>query len=80
LRIDRFQEQNSMARIPEAQVQRLKDEVAVQRLIEEAGIELKRVGKDLAGRTACTALRAVPDLWLNPIPLWWRGCASGPSQ
>ena len=38
-----------MARIPEAEVQRLKEDVAVQRLIEEAGIELKRVGKDLAG-------------------------------
>ena len=38
-----------MARIPEAEVQRLKDEIAVQRLIEATGIELKRVGKDLAG-------------------------------
>ena len=41
-----------MARIPDEQVQRLKDEVAVQRLIEEADIELKRVGKDLAGSWA----------------------------
>ncbi len=39
-----------MARIPEAEVQRLKDEVSVQRLVEAAGIELKKVGKDLAGR------------------------------
>ena len=39
-----------MARIPQAEVQRLKDEVAVQRLVESAGIELNRVGKDLAGK------------------------------
>jgi DNA primase len=37
-----------MARIPEQEVQRLKDEVAVQRLVEVAGVELKRVGKDLS--------------------------------
>ncbi len=43
-----------MARIPESEVQRLKDEIAVQRLIEAAGIELKRVGKDLAGRCPFT--------------------------
>lgn len=39
-----------MARIPESEVQRLKDEVSVQRLVEAAGIELKKVGKDIAGR------------------------------
>jgi DNA primase catalytic core len=39
-----------MARIPDSEVQRLKDEIAVQRLIESAGIELKKLGKDLAGR------------------------------
>lgn len=33
-----------MSRIPEAEIQRLKDEVSVARLIEAAGIELKRVG------------------------------------
>ena len=35
-----------MARIPEAEVQRLKDEISVQRLVEAGGIELKKVGKD----------------------------------
>jgi hypothetical protein len=29
-----------MARIPDADIQRLKDEVSVQRLIESAGVEL----------------------------------------
>ena len=31
--------------------------------------------------TACTALRAVLQLWhTNPIPLDWRGCSTVPSQ
>jgi hypothetical protein len=32
-----------MARIPETEVQRLKDEVSVQRLVEAAGVELKKM-------------------------------------
>ncbi|KAB2844696.1 MAG: toprim domain-containing protein [Burkholderiales bacterium] len=39
-----------MARIPEAEIARLKSEVSVERLIEAAGIELKQAGKDLLGR------------------------------
>jgi DNA primase len=39
-----------MARIPEAEIERLKSEVQVERLIEGCGIELKRAGKDLLGR------------------------------
>ena len=35
-----------MARIPDTEIQRLKDEVAVQRLIESAGIMLKKTGKE----------------------------------
>lgn len=38
-----------MARIPENEIERLKSEVSVQRLIEAAGIELKKSGKDLTG-------------------------------
>jgi DNA primase catalytic core len=37
-----------MARIAEAELERLKAETSVVRLIEDAGIELKRQGKDLA--------------------------------
>ena len=40
----------TMARIPDTEVQRLKDEIAVQRLIEDSGVALKKTGKDLAGR------------------------------
>jgi DNA primase len=39
-----------MARIPVEVVERLKAEVAVERLVESAGVELKPVGKDLVGR------------------------------
>src|ERR1017187_354187 len=39
-----------MARIPVEVVERLKTQVAVERLIESAGIELKAVGMDLRGR------------------------------
>jgi DNA primase len=39
-----------MARIPEATIERLKSEVAAERLVASAGIELKRAGKDLLGR------------------------------
>ncbi|MEO8024593.1 CHC2 zinc finger domain-containing protein [Polaromonas sp.] len=59
-----------MARIPESEIQRLKDEVAVQRLVESAGIELKKVGKDLAGRcpfhaddTASLVVTPAKNLW-----------------
>lgn len=39
-----------MARIPEAEIERLKSEVSVERLVEASGIELKRAGKDRLGR------------------------------
>ena len=39
-----------MARIPEQLIEQLKAQVAVERLIESTGVELKAVGKDLRGR------------------------------
>ena len=39
-----------MARIPDTEIERLKSEVSVERLVEASGIELKRAGKDLLGR------------------------------
>ena len=67
-----------MARIPEAEVQRLKDEIAVQRLIESAGIELKRVGKDLAGRCPFHE-DGEPSLVVTPAKNLWHcfGCQCG---
>jgi DNA primase catalytic core len=38
-----------MARIPEEQIERLKQEVSIERLAESAGVELKRHGADLLG-------------------------------
>lgn len=38
-----------MARIPDAEIERLKAEVSVERLVEAAGVALKKTGKDLAG-------------------------------
>lgn len=39
-----------MARIPDAELERLKSEVSVQRLVEASGVELKKGGKDLLGK------------------------------
>ena len=59
-----------MARIPETELERLKNEVSVQRLVEDAGIELKKAGKDLLGRcpfhadeTASLVVTATKNLW-----------------
>jgi len=59
-----------MARIPDSEVQRLKDEVSVQRLVEAAGVELKKVGKDLKARcpfheenTASFTVTPAKNLW-----------------
>ena len=39
-----------MARIPDEELERLKSEIAVERLIEATGVALKAAGKDLLGR------------------------------
>jgi DNA primase len=39
-----------MSRIPAEELERLKAEISVERLVEGAGIELKAAGKDLLGR------------------------------
>ncbi|MDA8382588.1 MAG: CHC2 zinc finger domain-containing protein, partial [Betaproteobacteria bacterium] len=58
------------ARIPEAEIERLKNEVSVERLVEASGIELKRAGKDLLGRcpfhedgTASLVVTPAKNLW-----------------
>jgi DNA primase len=59
-----------MARIPDADIQRLKDEISVLRLVESAGVELKKTGKDWAGRcpfhaddTASLVITPSKNLW-----------------
>ena len=59
-----------MARIPETEIERLKSEVSVERLIESSGITLKKTGKDLAGQcpfheddTASLVVTPAKNLW-----------------
>jgi DNA primase len=59
-----------MARIPDTDLQRLKDEISVQRLIESSGVELKKLGKDWAGKcpfhaddTASLVITPAKNLW-----------------
>jgi DNA primase len=67
-----------MARIPDADLQRLKDEVSVQRLIESAGVELKKTGKDWAGRCPFHA-DDTASLVITPVKNLWHcfGCQTG---
>lgn len=39
-----------MPRIPDNEIERLKNEVSVERLVEASGVELKKAGKDMLGR------------------------------
>ena len=67
-----------MARIPDQDLQRLKDEISVERLIESAGVELRRVGKDLAGRCPFHE-DSEPSLIVTPAKNLWHcfGCQCG---
>lgn len=59
-----------MARIPQSEIERLKKEVSVERLVEASGIVLKKAGKDLIGlcpfhedSTASLVVTPVKNLW-----------------
>lgn len=59
-----------MARIPEAEIERLKSEVAIERLVEASGVALKKSGKDKLGRcpfhedkTASLVVTPAKNLW-----------------
>jgi len=59
-----------MARIPEADIERLKEEISVQRLVEDSGIALKKSGKDWLGccpfhedDTASLVVTPAKNLW-----------------
>lgn len=54
-----------MARIQEAEIERLKAEVSLVRLVEAAGIELRKQGKDYAGRCPFHA-DGTPSLIVTP--------------
>jgi DNA primase catalytic core len=67
-----------MARIPQAEIERLKGEIAVERLVEGSGIALKRAGKDLLGRCPFHE-DAQASLVVTPSKNLWHcfGCQSG---
>jgi DNA primase len=59
-----------MARIPQAEIERLKGEVSVERLVAGSGVELKRAGKDLLAhcpfhedREASLVVTPAKNLW-----------------
>ena len=67
-----------MARIPDADIERLKNDVAVERLVASAGIALTKSGKDLLG-TCPFHEDGTPSLVVTPVKNLWHcfGCQSG---
>ena len=67
-----------MTRIPEAEIERLKNEISVERLVESAGIALKKSGKDLLGKCPYHA-DGEPSLVVTPAKNLWHcfGCQAG---
>ena len=67
-----------MARIPESEIERLKETVPVARLVEASGIELKKGGKDLLGRCPFH-VDATASLVVTPAKNLWHcfGCGVG---
>ncbi len=67
-----------MPRIPDQEVQRLKNEVAVQRLVEAAGVELRKSGKDWVGKCLFHD-DSEPSLVITPAKNLWHcfGCQCG---
>ena len=67
-----------MARIPDTEIQRLKEEVAVQRLVEASGVVLKKGGKDFTGVCPFHA-DATASLVVTPHKNLWHcfGCQIG---
>lgn len=68
----------NMARIPEAEIERLKEAVPVVRLVEASGVELKKGGKDLLGRCPFHE-DATDSLVVTPAKNLWHcfGCGVG---
>ena len=70
-----------MARIPEVEIERLKSEISVERLVEASGIELKRAGRDLLGRCPFHDDHG-PSLVISPKKNLWHclgACQTGGS-
>jgi DNA primase len=67
-----------MARIPESEIERLKEEVPVQRLAEACGVTFTKSGKDRIGRCPFHDDDA-PSLTITPAKNLWHcfGCGAG---
>ncbi len=67
-----------MARIPEQEIERLKSEVCVERLIESSGVALRKSGKDWLGQCPFHD-DGEPSLVVTPSKNLWHcfGCQSG---
>lgn len=59
-----------MARIPDTEIERLTEEVSLQRFVEQAGVELRRQGTDLVGRCPFHEDRS-PSLVLSSAKNLW---------
>jgi DNA primase len=71
-----------VARIPEAEIERLKREIALERLVEARGVVLKRKGADLVGRCPFgTHQDSEPSFVVTPAKNLWHcfGCQQGGS-
>jgi DNA primase len=65
-----------MPRTPDAEIERLKTEISVQRLVEAVDIDLKRSGKDLLGRCPLHE-DGEPSLVVTPVMNLWHCFACG---
>ncbi len=67
-----------MARIPQNELERLKNEISVERLVESSGIALKKSGNDLLGRCPFHD-DDEPSLVITPAKNLWHcfGCGIG---
>ena len=67
-----------MARIPESEIERLKTEIAVERLVMASGITLAKSGKDHIGKCPFHD-DAEPSLVVTPAKNLWHcfGCQAG---
>jgi DNA primase catalytic core len=71
-----------MGRIPESEIERLKEEVSVQRLAESAGVKLTRHGADLLGLCPFHDDKS-PSLVISPAKNLWNclgACSAGGSS
>jgi DNA primase len=70
-----------VARVPEAEIERLKDQVSLVSLVEARGIELRKAGADLVGRCPFHEDRT-PSLVISPAKNLWHclgACRTGGS-